>query len=65
MNAPWKRGDQGLAPTRPAPRTEGWYRSQAEHQYAGMAESLVKRAKVRDFITYLKQIDKAVCGSIR
>jgi len=55
-----------LAPLkRPVPRTEDWYRAQAEEQFAGLDDGLVKRAKVRDFIGYLKKIDRSYCANSR
>jgi len=62
MNAPFslrqRKGDQGLAPTRPAPRTEGWYRSQAEREYRNMPEGPLKRANIADFIAAAREIDR-------
>jgi len=71
MNAPfshpWRKGDQELAPTRPAPRTEGWYRSQAELQAGHLYRDRpgVRELHIQDIIRALKKIDGAFIKNAR
>ena len=64
MNAPfiqpWRKGDQGLAPTRPAPRTHGWFWAEAEREVGDLYRDrpALRDARVREVYAMLRQIDK-------
>jgi len=58
-------GELGLTTVRPVPRSEEWYRAQAEDYYRDMPESGIKRVYIADWIAYAKLTDKSLCANSR
>jgi len=60
-------GELGLTTVRPVPRSEEWYRAQAEEQVGDLYRDTpgVRELRIRELMDMGRQIDRAYCNNAR
>jgi len=60
-------GELGLTTVRPMPRSEEWYRAQAEEQVGDLYRDMpgVRELRIRKIMGMLRKIDRAHCANAR
>ena len=59
---PWEGLE--LTDARPAPRTDGFIRAEAEREYRSMPGGPLKRANIADYIAAYRKVDRHYCRNV-